>query len=38
MYKVGVARYLELAKSQMLSGVLGFLEIIFCPTTLQVLA
>ncbi|GLD96277.1 hypothetical protein PINS_up004960 [Pythium insidiosum] len=36
-YEVGVARYEELAKGQMLGGVPGFLKIIFCPKTLQVL-
>ncbi|KAI9905883.1 hypothetical protein PsorP6_013895 [Peronosclerospora sorghi] len=36
-YEVGVARYEELAKGQMLGGVPGFLKIIFCPTTLAVL-
>ncbi|KAF1331649.1 putative Soluble pyridine nucleotide transhydrogenase, partial [Globisporangium splendens] len=36
-YEVGLARYEELAKGQMLGGVPGFLKIIFCPKTLQVL-
>jgi NAD(P) transhydrogenase len=36
-YEVGIARYEELAKGQMLGGVPGFLKIIFCPTTLHVL-
>ncbi|KAF0695972.1 Aste57867_13244 [Aphanomyces stellatus] len=36
-YEVGVARYEELAKGQMLGGMPGFLKIIFCPTTLQLL-
>lgn len=36
-YEVGVARYEELAKGQMLGGVPGFLKIIFCPTTLYIL-
>lgn len=36
-YEVGVARYEELAKGQMLGGVPGFLKIIFCPKTLHVL-
>ncbi|TDH74457.1 hypothetical protein CCR75_001984 [Bremia lactucae] len=36
-YEVGVARYEELAKGQMLGGVPGFLKIIFCPETLTVL-
>jgi NAD(P) transhydrogenase len=36
-YEVGVARYEELAKGQMLGGTPGFLKIIFCPNTLQIL-
>lgn len=36
-YEIGLARYEELAKGQMLGGVPGFLKIIFCPTSLQVL-
>jgi NAD(P) transhydrogenase len=36
-YEVGVARYEELAKGQMLGGVPGFLKLIFCPTSLKVL-
>ncbi|TYZ57008.1 hypothetical protein PybrP1_003787 [[Pythium] brassicae (nom. inval.)] len=36
-YEVGVARYEELAKGQMLGGVPGFLKIIFCPKTLHLL-
>ncbi|CAI5735216.1 unnamed protein product [Hyaloperonospora brassicae] len=36
-YEVGVARYEELAKGQMLGGVPGFLKIIFCPKTLKLL-
>lgn len=36
-YEVGLARYEELAKGQMLGGVPGFLKIIFCPTTLKLL-
>jgi NAD(P) transhydrogenase len=36
-YEVGIARYEELAKGQMLGGVPGFLKIIFCPNTLHVL-
>lgn len=36
-YEVGIARYEELAKGQMLGGVPGFLKIIFCPTTLAIL-
>ncbi|TMW57222.1 hypothetical protein Poli38472_003147 [Pythium oligandrum] len=36
-YEVGLARYEELAKGQMMGGVPGFLKIIFCPNTLQVL-
>ncbi|RQM14131.1 hypothetical protein DD237_006386 [Peronospora effusa] len=35
-YEVGVARYEELAKGQMLGGVPGFLKIIFCPATLEI--
>ncbi|KDO22067.1 hypothetical protein SPRG_12054 [Saprolegnia parasitica CBS 223.65] len=36
-YEVGVARYEELAKGQMLGGTPGFLKIIFCPSTLKLL-
>ncbi|RLN49563.1 hypothetical protein BBJ29_004959 [Phytophthora kernoviae] len=36
-YEVGMARYEELARGQMLGGVPGFLKIIFCPNTLQIL-
>ncbi|KAG6975292.1 hypothetical protein JG688_00002550 [Phytophthora aleatoria] len=36
-YEVGVARYEELARGQMLGGVPGFLKIIFCPDTLKIL-
>ncbi|KUF98642.1 S-formylglutathione hydrolase [Phytophthora nicotianae] len=35
-YEVGVARYEELARGQMLGGVPGFLKIIFCPDTLKI--
>ncbi|GMF65472.1 unnamed protein product [Phytophthora lilii] len=35
-YEVGVARYEELARGQMLGGVPGFLKIIFCPETLKI--
>lgn len=36
-YEVGMARYEELARGQMLGGVPGFLKIIFCPNTLKIL-
>ncbi|KAH9062898.1 hypothetical protein Ae201684P_009164 [Aphanomyces euteiches] len=36
-YEVGIARYEELAKGQMLGGMPGFLKLIFCPTTLKLL-
>ncbi|KAE9041234.1 putative soluble pyridine nucleotide transhydrogenase [Phytophthora rubi] len=36
-YEVGMARYEELARGQMLGGLPGFLKIIFCPETLKIL-
>lgn len=36
-YEVGIARYEELAKGQMMGGVPGFLKILFCPKTLEIL-
>ncbi|RHZ02801.1 hypothetical protein DYB31_004630 [Aphanomyces astaci] len=36
-YEVGIARYEELAKGQMMGGMPGFLKLIFCPTTLKLL-
>lgn len=36
-YEVGIARYEELAKGQMLGGTPGFLKILFCPKTLVIL-
>lgn len=36
-YEVGIARYEELAKGQMLGGTQGFLKILFCPNTLKIL-
>lgn len=36
-YEVGIARYEELAKGQMMGGTPGFLKILFCPKTLELL-
>eukprot|EP00127_Corallochytrium_limacisporum_P004264 Clim_evm209s157 gene=Clim_evmTU209s157 len=36
-YEVGIAKYEELARGQMLGGGFGFLKILFCPDTLKLL-
>eukprot|EP01135_Chromosphaera_perkinsii_P007333 Nk52_evm2s785 gene=Nk52_evmTU2s785 len=36
-YEVGISRYEELAKGQMLGGGLGFLKLLFCPDSLKLL-
>jgi len=36
-YEVGISKYEELAKGQMLGDVQGMLKILFCPTTLKLL-
>ena len=36
-YEVGIARYSELAKGQMMGGTPGLLKILFCPRTLKLL-